>query len=391
MRTLQNSELSTLIGSIYESASNPELWPTFLSQLSTLTDSTKSLMLMVDAKRLEHTVSTSWGFEAAALRSYHDHFGALDVWAAQGADKPTGHICTSESVCSLPDLMRTEFYNDYTRPINIKHGMFGVVANQGGAFNSVSVFRDPEAGPFLDEQLQLLSLLVPHIQRAFGIHFRLAALRGRSAGVERALDKLHFGIVFVNSAQSVLIMNERAQQCIRLADGLRLRGNKLSLTAPSESSRFESVLAAATKTGSAGGFSAGGTMLATRRRGRPLCITVAPLRSSGLATDAAAVVFIADPDGNIELPADLLRRSYKLTQAESRLTLLLVEGHSVKDAASVLQVSLNTAKTQLKSIFVKTQVRRQAELVKLLINSGGGFVRDVEAPFDPLCSRPHIS
>jgi DNA-binding CsgD family transcriptional regulator len=374
MRALPNRKLSALIGSIYDSASNPELWPIFLSQLSTLTNSSASLMLMVNAKRLEHTVSSAWGFEDAALRNYHSHFGSVDVWAAQGPYKPTGHVCASESLCPSQDLVRTEFYNDFTRPINIKHGMFGVVANQGDAFTSVSVFRDPDAGEFLDDQLQLLALLVPHIQRAFGIHFRLATLSGRSVGIESALNKLQFGIVFIDSAQSVLLMNERALQCIRLGDGLRLRGNKLSFVTPSENNRFESVLAAATKTGGAGGFGAGGTMLALRRSGRPLCITVAPLRSSPLASEAAAVVFIADPDGNIELPMDLLRRSYKLTQAESRLALLLVEGNSVKDAASALQVTLNTAKTQLKGIFVKTGIKRQAELVKLLLSSGGGFI-----------------
>jgi len=66
------------------------------------------------------------------------------------------------------------------------------------------------------------------------------------------------------------------------------------------------------------------------------------------------VVFMSDPDERTELPGDLLRRCYGLSLAESHLASMLIRGHSLKDAAVSLHVSLNTAKTQLKSIFNKT-------------------------------------
>jgi len=371
MPSLQDHELSELIGSIYEAAASPELWPQFLAALARTMDSSAALMLMHNSKRAEHTVSSSWGFEATPLRLYQERYGALDVWASQGPSKPTGYICASETLCPLPDLVRTEFYNDFTRPINIKHGMFGVVANHASAFTSVSVFRDPQAGQFLEPQLRVLNLLVPHIQRAFGIHFRLVGLNAQVTGLESALDMLQFGVVFVSSSQTVLLMNARAKQLVRLANGLQMRGGQLTLTTPSECNLFQSLIAGAVKTGRGDGFSSGGTLQVSRASGRPLLLTVAPLRSNGLVTHAAAVVFIADPSEKIELPVDLLHRCYGLTQAESRLVLRLVEGCSVKEAAVSLRVTLNTAKTQLKSVFAKTGVRRQAELIKLLLCSGG--------------------
>jgi DNA-binding CsgD family transcriptional regulator len=83
----------------------------------------------------------------------------------------------------------------------------------------------------------------------------------------------------------------------------------------------------------------------------------------------AVVLFISDPDQDLEVPADLLRRCYGLTPAEGRLTMVILEGHSLTVAADSCGVTHNTAKSQLKSVFLKTQVNRQGELIRLLLNT----------------------
>jgi DNA-binding CsgD family transcriptional regulator len=45
----------------------------------------------------------------------------------------------------------------------------------------------------------------------------------------------------------------------------------------------------------------------------------------------------------------------------------LLEGRSLKEAADLSGVAHNTAKSRLKSIFLKTQVQRQSELIKPLL------------------------
>ena len=62
---------------------------------------------------------------------------------------------------------------------------------------------------------------------------------------------------------------------------------------------------------------------------------VAPLReiNTSLSQRPAAVLFVSDPDRNSELPCDLLRSCYGLTPAEGRLAMVLMDGHSLKEAA----------------------------------------------------------
>jgi DNA-binding CsgD family transcriptional regulator len=61
--------------------------------------------------------------------------------------------------------------------------------------------------------------------------------------------------------------------------------------------------------------------------------------------------------------------SYGVTQAELRLLDRLAEGKTVSEAGEVLSVSLNTVRSHLKSLFAKTGTGRQAELMRLVLNS----------------------
>jgi DNA-binding CsgD family transcriptional regulator len=370
---ISNAQLTTLIGLIYDAASDADKWGQFLATLSGMTDGSCAMMLMHETTIPKHTVSASWGFDPKALRLYQEHYGELDVWTGRGLSLniPDGYVCTSESLLPISELARTEFYNDFTLPYDVKHGMFGIVANQSDSLANVSVFRSPAAGPFSEPQLEILRLITPHVQRAFAIHFRLADLQSRAVGFENAIDMIHWGVILIDVKGNVLTMNRSANRHVGAAKGLRVRVGKLCAVQGRESERLMALIDGAVKTTVGKGHSAGGTMLVSRSVGRPLSLTAAPLRDARRPEDPAAVIFIADPDERTELPGDLLRRGYGLTGAESRLALQLVEGQSLNQAAAQTRVSVLTLRTQLKSVFAKTGVKRQGELIQLLLKSSG--------------------
>ena len=81
------------------------------------------------------------------------------------------------------------------------------------------------------------------------------------------------------------------------------------------------------------------------------------------------MIFITDPEAQTTTPTEMLERLYGLTPAEAKLAALLAHGKSVTEAADELHITQNTARTHLKHIFQKTGVKRQSELVKLILNS----------------------
>ena len=64
-----------------------------------------------------------------------------------------------------------------------------------------------------------------------------------------------------------------------------------------------------------------------------------------------------------ERQADFLEDRFDLTAAEARLVVHLVAGASLRSCAKALGIKYETARSYLKSAFIKTGTHRQAELV----------------------------
>jgi DNA-binding CsgD family transcriptional regulator len=78
------------------------------------------------------------------------------------------------------------------------------------------------------------------------------------------------------------------------------------------------------------------------------------------------MVILIDPDAGPRTPEMTLRSAFRLTEAEARLATQLAFGNSLEKVADQFGIVKDTARAQLKSIFVKTGVHRQAELVAML-------------------------
>jgi DNA-binding CsgD family transcriptional regulator len=82
--------------------------------------------------------------------------------------------------------------------------------------------------------------------------------------------------------------------------------------------------------------------------------------------DGTSIVMLLDLDAHIEPNPFMLQRMFGLTMAETRLALQMARGDVPADIARNRRLSRTTVRSQLASVFAKTQTRRQAELVTLL-------------------------
>ena len=364
--------LTELIGNVYDAAGDETVWEVLLGKLAEATRAESAALVVHELGQELHTLAASWMVNPDVSQLYQQHYGAVDVWALRGRSKPPGYVCTSESLCELEQLANTEIYNDFLVRYGIVRGMFGVIENDPSRrWGSISLYRRQSSKEFGVSDLETLRFLVPHIRRSFMLHFRVSELRARAEGIENALNMLTAGVIFVGHNGDIVLMNTKAEELLRNRDGLLLKGRRLCAAVGAESDRLQTLISGATETSNGKGMGSGGTVSISRKETRPLLLTIAPLRNVniGLAQQSSAVLFISDPDENVELPTDFLSRCYGLTRAESRLTMVLIEGRSLKEAADLCRVTHNTAKSQLKGIFSKTNVRRQAQLVRLILSS----------------------
>ena len=82
--------------------------------------------------------------------------------------------------------------------------------------------------------------------------------------------------------------------------------------------------------------------------------------------ECQVLLVLVDPEKRSRPPEAVLRATFQLTAAEARLASRLASGQAIETVAEELGIAKETIRHQLKSVFAKTGVHRQAALVALM-------------------------
>ncbi len=191
-----------------------------------------------------------------------------------------------------------------------------------------------------------------------------------------ALEKLPIGVMVLDAAGKLVFANARAGEMLSAGDGITVSPDGTCRAATKTDSKalrrhIDTVLTDA---------SVPEAMLALTRKSllRPLSAIVTALDN---AEQPSVLLFLTDPEsqGRPSLPA--LRSLFGLTRSEAKLVQGLVAGLRLEEAADDMGVTLSSARTYLKQVFGKTDVNRQADLVRLVLSSGLPFTESAAADF----------
>jgi DNA-binding CsgD family transcriptional regulator len=111
-------------------------------------------------------------------------------------------------------------------------------------------------------------------------------------------------------------------------------------------------------------------MRLSRGRGKPdLSLAVGPLSAISPWRDdgPAAFILVTEPNGASARSSRLLQQIFGLSAAEVRVAQRLMLGETPEEAAASLGIKISTLRWHLASLYRKTDTRRQAELVRLLL------------------------
>jgi PAS domain-containing protein len=242
-------QLTELLAAIYDAAGDVPLWDEFLRKLAHTTRADSAALIIHQSGHEQHTVVAGWKLDPKDARLYREYYGTRDVWAQQPQVKRAGYVGTSEGLCHRSVLESSEFYNDFLVRQRINHALFATFENTARRFSAVSLFRNASSGEFEeDADLQVVRLIVPHVQRAFGLHFRLSELKARSEGIETALNMLPTAVIFLKSNGELAVVNRQAEELLRQGDGLLLENGKLSAALSAEAKRLQNLIHGAEQT-----------------------------------------------------------------------------------------------------------------------------------------------
>ena len=122
-------------------------------------------------------IAASAGLDPVDLRKYNEYYVGVDPWAR---DSPhsivTGAVLPGHGLCPGSALERSEFYADFLRPMDAFHQFCGIISIESSMASAIASLRPRRRGPFQEEELSLLRILMPHLQRALALHRRLGWL-----------------------------------------------------------------------------------------------------------------------------------------------------------------------------------------------------------------------
>ncbi len=188
----------------------------------------------------------------------------------------------------------------------------------------------------------------------------------------QTLDDMHRGFMVTDHSCRVLFSNHTAQKILECGDGLHLAANGLCTARARDTADLRGLIRhAASPEAPAGEVSVLSIWRPSLQRMLLLRITPMQIPSSPLLAQflALAAIFLHDSTAAASFDEAALARLYGLTKAECRLLTLVLNGSTLQWAATTLAVTLNTARTHLKHIFMKTDTNRQTQLISLLIRS----------------------
>ena len=235
-----------------------------------------------------------------------------------------------------------------------------------------AALRRVDLGPFDARDVARFEALTPHLVRVARLQLKLGVLQAERDALLESLEPASAGVIIVDEEQRVVFANAAAREIADAADGLSIRSAELFASSVKETKALRELLCSATSRRPGEEPVWCGTIGLTRPSlRRPLGVEVLAVSctpSHPSSTRRVVIVFVSDPERQVEAPIDRLVELYGVTPAEAALAQVVARGTGLTEAADELGISMNTARTHLKRVFQKTGTRRQAELVRLFLS-----------------------
>jgi DNA-binding CsgD family transcriptional regulator/putative component of membrane protein insertase Oxa1/YidC/SpoIIIJ protein YidD len=354
-----------VIDAILEAGGQPELWPSALQRLAGLLNADGCILKEGPTSSFAPICSPSMDpiVEYAKREGCVEKNGRVERCLAAFA---RGHDIVTESMIYSPSELDNDPYNvEFINRFNYRWFAAMILTGEGPSSIILVVERLAQSEPFSGPEIETLRRLKPHLKEAGNLALRLAAVH--HAGLLAAFGAFDCGVILLGWRGQVLLVGPGAELLMNtvlvVQNGLLkagLRQNEASLQRLIQSVLAVGALEAAAPLNVAAFARPGSSSLLVHA-------TQLPHWDTDRFRHARAALMLVDRDvPRAPLITDW-RHIFGMTSSEATIAALLAKGHDIDEIATMRRVSPGTLRAQLRSIFIKTETRRQAELVGLLL------------------------
>ncbi|WP_201402397.1 helix-turn-helix transcriptional regulator [Kaistia sp. 32K] len=352
-------------------ALDPSRWSEFIDRLSRHTGDSKIIFQAFDDDLTWCTPMHSAGFSEQSLRNYAGYFASISPWLPLLGRIRLGEIALTDHHLPLPELHRTEFYNDMLRPEGAADSATGVhLFSESNRKATLAVhFSSQDAEAMHAKVAPILDGLTRRMRQTLNVNRALAKYANTFNENTSLLHSLALPALIIDQEGRVLALNTAATELLGQHNAVTIDGaDRFRFASTRFQAQFQQRLGEAA-TGSAGD-------LHLDHPEMPLTISVLPFTGRPPDTKGVGSLFTSDRNFLVLLRrqpllapcgalVEKLEKHFRLTPAEIRIVVALSQGENLGSLAAAWGVSPHTIRAQLRSAFAKTDTHKQHELVAL--------------------------
>jgi DNA-binding CsgD family transcriptional regulator len=348
-----------ILDKIYEAGVMPELWPGVLEEFCRIGNVRGGLLFALRDDNITWTASKDFSEFAAGY--FERDYATRNQRTARLLARDHSGFVTDTDVFTAEEWEADPIRQEYFVP----HGYgWGVGTHITVPTGDLLIFHGERwltDGPVSADAVARLDQLRPHLARAALMSARLSF--EHLVGAMEALDMVGIPAAVVDSRGQAIVTNGLLDELTPHA--IQSLPTRLALANSSADALLATAIAA----------------LPSRRqdvpqsvpvpaghRHPPMIVHVHPLRRSArdIFVNAAAVLLVT-PVTTSEMPSnEVIRGLFDLTPTEARVARSLGGGATIGGIAAASGASVATVRSQVRSVFAKTGIHRQSELVGLL-------------------------
>lgn len=363
--------LSELLGVIYDASYQPALWPQVIEKICRITNSRSGGLFIKDWELQQANAVYHYGWCEQTLQlyaSHHHHDPAFVIMR----DKPVGEAANIQG-SSQHELESRDYYEDVRLKSDVGFIAGANVIDNETQLVGLGLHRSFSASSYDSDTLQLITELVPHLQRALRIHREFIRLRIENSALTVGFERLMMGLVLLDNLGAPVYLNPVAEDLLQNHPAISLCGDNIVPANRHDASQLRRMILDCMQPAQGGARPCGGTIgLHHESKRYPLVVMVKPVSTTALANIVDGIpvyvaLYLSDPSRPLPIAAEAIGKLYQLTRTEAQVAIALANGMGLEEIARSHDRSIHTVRTQLRSIFQKTATSSQADLIRLLL------------------------
>jgi DNA-binding CsgD family transcriptional regulator len=356
---MADTEHDRVVETIYEAAVNPDSWIDVIDGVSKMSNSSGATLFVASQQQMR------WICAKPGEEIMDDYarggWVELDQHVRRASRMPQARFVSDLELFTPEELAA----DPHTMDFRIPHGLAWctglMVASPMGHRLAFSLNSRPGRAPYSRADNARLDLLVPHLKRAMVIAAQMDLQKvGTAMGV---LERIGLPAAAIGASGRLIASNTGFAALIPQV--LRDHRERLVFAESGADSSFVSALQAI-RFHTPDRLHAIPVPAVSAREARVAHLLPIAGSAHDVFVSAAAIMVFLPGAPAAPPPPEVLAALFDLSPAEGRVARAIVAGGTVEEVAGIVGTSRETVRSQLKSVYAKTESEGRAELIDLL-------------------------